>query len=514
MSSTPPLHRDPDLRGKLLGGRYRLEEILAYGGSASVYEGYDLRLKRPVAIKVPYSEYVRTPLQRRRIIQEATLGARVHHPHVLPIFDIDQLPGAGNETRVYMVMPRISGVTLRRVVSHGPLPWRRAIRLATQLAEGLAALHDAGVLHRDIKPENCMVTCIDGRDHLRLGDFGLAKTTITELLSQAPESIPGVIIGSLPYISPEQTQGLALDLRSDIYSVAVVLFEMLTGRTPFADRTNPIAQITAQITARPPSPRRLVPGSEIPPAVEAVVLQALSKDPRRRHSSSEWFAAAINIAAQTVPGPPEDPIRGLIPDEDLGLPPEFEPEPELLPDPPTQHPSRPTHTQPNSATTPPKKTLPRADSTPVLEAVSTSRTSLDRETVPVTESTPRLENRSTNQTPAAESTPTTETQATNTPPSANNSTPTGKNQPTPETKATEPPEPTTETEAILTPEAVSSALDDGLATVTGSRAALASLAAWTRFDYDIARREARRATDLDHGWSPLYLLMSCLPDED
>ncbi len=492
MSSTPPLHRGPDLRGILLGGRYRLREILAYGGSASVYEGFDLRLKRRVAIKLPYPEYVRTPLQRRRIIQEAMLGARVHHPHVLPVLDFDETPGPGNETRIYLVMPRIAGVTLRRVVSHGPLPWRRAIRLATQLAEGLAALHDAGALHRDVKPENCMVTCIDGRDHLRLGDFGLAKTTVTELLSQAPESIPGVIIGSLPYISPEQTQGLPLDRGSDIYSVAVVLFEMLTGRTPFADRTNPIAQISAQISARPPSPRRLTPKSEIPPAVEAVVLQALSKDPQRRHSSAEWFAAAINIAALTVPGPPEDPIRGLIPDEDLGLPPEFEPEPELVLEPPVLAtvPAQPT---------PVLETTSATTATPVLETKPATTTPPVNETKQTLEAKPASETKSTPQSqPASETEPQTESN------------------PALDPEATCP---TTQSPAERTAadrETLRSAmyLDENLASVTGSRAALAALAAWTRFDYNIARQEARRATDLDRSWSPLHLLMSCLPDED
>jgi serine/threonine-protein kinase len=273
---------------------------------ASVYAAADLHLGRRVAVKVIHPEHARTEMQRRRILQEATLGARLDHPNTMLVFDLGEEEGPHHERWIYLTMPLVTGGNLRHVLLDGPVAWRRAVDLGRQLLAGLAALHRAGALHRDVKPENCLMSRTDGREHLRLADLGLAKAA-PGLLSLAPVSVSGALLGTHTYLSPEQARGLALDERSDLYSAAVMLFELLTSQPPFSGGY--LELLNAHVSAEPPSPRVLAPLAGIPASIEAVVLRALEKDPADRYATAEQFAAALGAAASAEPL--EDGVEGV-----------------------------------------------------------------------------------------------------------------------------------------------------------------------------------------------------------
>lgn len=304
MSPSVPPSPGPDLRGELLGERYRLDDLVGWGGMASVYAAVDLRLGRRVAVKVIHPEFARTEMQRRRILQEASLGARLDHPNAVPVFDLGEDERPRDERWIYLVMPLVVGGNLRHVLLNGMVAWPRAVEFAHQLLAGLAALHCVGALHRDIKPENCLVSRIDGREHLRLADLGLAKAA-PGLISLAPVSVTGALIGTLTYVSPEQAQGYALDERSDLYSVGVVLYELLTRRAPFSGRH--LDLLNAHVSAAPPSLREVAPLAGIPASIEALVLRALAKDPAERFATAEIFAATLaDVALAELAAPPTD----------------------------------------------------------------------------------------------------------------------------------------------------------------------------------------------------------------
>jgi serine/threonine-protein kinase len=196
---------------------------------------------------------------------------------------------------MYLVMPLIVGATLRTTLLDGPIPWLRATRLAEQLLAGLAALHRLGTLHGDVKPENCLMAQVDGREHLRLADLGLAQMTTAGLaanpLVELPKSRRGALLGTAAYTSPEQAQGVALDERSDIYAAGVVLYELLTRRVPFRGTDREV--LSAHVHIEPPEPRKVAPKAGIPGQLEAVTLRALAKEPSRRFQTAEALQAAL-----------------------------------------------------------------------------------------------------------------------------------------------------------------------------------------------------------------------------
>lgn len=288
MTPSPSL-LGPDLRGRVLCDRFRLDAIVGCGGTANVYDALDLRLRRRVAVKVVHPEHARSEAQRLRVRQEAVLAGILDHPHVVPIHDLAEDAGTGGEPIVFMVMPLLRGPTLRDLVLAGPIDWPRALLLVRQLLDGLAAVHALGVIHRDLKSTNCIVCEVDGADHLRLLDLGLAKVLASGLFSRTPASAQGGVVGTLAYLSPEQARGLAVDVRSDLYSVGVLLFEVLTRRVPFVGSDYDV--LTAHVAEEPPSPREFAPG--VPARVEGVVLRALAKDPAERFPSAQAFDAAL-----------------------------------------------------------------------------------------------------------------------------------------------------------------------------------------------------------------------------
>jgi predicted Ser/Thr protein kinase len=273
-------------QGSILGGRYRLLDVLGDGGMARVFRAQDERLHRIVAVKILHQQYLGQPEFVRRFEQEAQLAAGLAHPSIVAIYDLGR-----DEDTYYIVMEYVEGSSLKEVIAReGRLPLDRAIIIARQLGHALDFAHGHGVIHRDIKPENILLT---PADQVKVSDFGIARA-----LTSPGQTATGIVLGSVSYFSPEQAQGQPATAESDIYSSAIVLYEMLTGRVPFV-ADNPLATAMQHITQQPPPPRVLVPA--LPAAVDGVVLKALHKDPRGRFHSGAALADALAAAVLASP---------------------------------------------------------------------------------------------------------------------------------------------------------------------------------------------------------------------
>src|SRR5712692_9798624 len=261
-------------------GRYELRRRVAQGGMAEVYLGYDRRVRRQVAIKVLYG---RDESFVRRFEREALAVGTLSHDHILPLYDFgEQRPW------YYLVMPYVEGGTLREyLLKRKRLTLQEAASFVDQIASALQYAHDQGVVHRDVKPSNILLRR-DG--YAYLVDFGLAKAMMgAESLTSA-----GAMVGTPEYMAPEQSNGLN-DYRSDIYSLGVILYQMLTGRVPFMAES-PVAISLKHIQAEPIPPHEL--NSEIPSSIEQVILKAMEKDPHRRYQQAQKLSAAYWKALQ------------------------------------------------------------------------------------------------------------------------------------------------------------------------------------------------------------------------
>ena len=271
-------------------GAYEILSPLGAGAMGEVYRARDPRLGRDVAIKVLPAAFGVDPDRLHRFEQEARAAAALNHPNILAVYDIGQHDGAP-----FIVSEVLDGETLRERLRAGGLPVRKAVELAVQIAHGLAAAHEKGIVHRDLKPENLFVTS-DGR--VKILDFGLAKITQAELPSAAlsalpttpPDTLPGVVLGTIGYMSPEQARGLVADGRSDIFALGATLYEMLRGQRAFRGDTA-MDVMTAILKEDPPE----LPTGErhIPPAVERIVNRCLEKNPGARFQSAGDLAFAL-----------------------------------------------------------------------------------------------------------------------------------------------------------------------------------------------------------------------------
>ncbi len=257
-------------------GRFEIVGALGTGGMGEVYRARDPQLQREVAIKVLPPAFSRDPDRRRRFEKEARAAASLNHPNILAVHDV----GVHRET-AFIVTELLEGDTLRQRLGGRPLPPRTALDYAVQIASGLAAGHDRGIIHRDIKPENVFVTK-DG--HVKILDFGLARIIDPGLEDDATATITvdgeslARVVGTAPYMSPEQARGVRTDHRADIFSFGVVLLEMLTGVSPF--RRNTAAETLAAILHDDPA--ELASSAPLPPAVDRIVRHCLEKDPAQR----------------------------------------------------------------------------------------------------------------------------------------------------------------------------------------------------------------------------------------
>lgn len=267
------------MQSRVLNERYELQSPLGQGGMATVYRGRDLRLGRPVAVKLLHNYYAGDDEFLQRFAHEAMSAAHLSsHPNIVDVYDVGK-DGDSN----YIVMELIEGQDLKALIeAQAPLQPEQALTITAQVADGLDYAHRRGLVHRDVKPQNMLMTP-DGQ--IRIADFGIAKSHLSTAVTQA-----GITFGTADYISPEQAQGLAATPQSDIYSLGVVLYEMLTGKLPFTGDT-PMAVAIQHIQKPPPPPRQVNPG--IAPALEALVLRTIAKDPQQRPASAKAFAQEL-----------------------------------------------------------------------------------------------------------------------------------------------------------------------------------------------------------------------------
>ena len=277
-------------------GPYEILSLLGAGGMGEVYRARDTRpeLARDVAIKILLGAATDTDRRRRFELEARTTGA-LNHPNILAIYDVGTYEGM-----LYLVEELLDGTTLREPLQRGPLPARKAVEYARAIAQGLAAAHAKGIVHRDLKPENVMVTS-DGR--VKILDFGLAKlhepTPAPESITQTHFTQVGKVLGTVSYMSPEQVRGKAIDHRSDLFSLGVVLYEMLSGARPFMGETPPDTQ-SAILNVEPPD--LLVGERAIPPALERVMRRCLEKAPEQRFQSASDLAFALDAMSSTSTG--------------------------------------------------------------------------------------------------------------------------------------------------------------------------------------------------------------------
>jgi serine/threonine-protein kinase len=270
--------------GQMLGS-YRIISQIGRGGMANVYKAYQPSVDRDVAIKVLPSQLAGSKEFAARFQQEARIIARLEHPHILPVFDYGESDGTA-----YFVMRYLDTGTLKDLMESGrPLPLMDINRIFSQLADALSYAHLHGVVHRDLKPANAL---IDTQGNVFLTDFGIAR-----LLESASPRLTqtDAIMGTPAYISPEQAQGLTVDRRSDIYSLGIILYEMVTGRVPFMADT-PLAVLFKQISDPLPLPSTIKP--DIPKPLEQVILKALAKDPADRFATAAEFVTAWKLALE------------------------------------------------------------------------------------------------------------------------------------------------------------------------------------------------------------------------
>ena len=267
---------------RVLNDRYEVESTLGRGGMAQVYRATDRVLGRPVAVKVLSRKLSGDAKFLTRFRREAQASAGLNHPHVVSVYDT----GAHDELH-YIVMEYVEGETLGALMAReGPLPPERAVHIAADVAEALEAAHRKGLVHRDVKPGNVM---IDPEGRVKVMDFGIARAAADDTLTQT-----GLVLGTAAYLSPEQARGEAIDARSDIYSLGCVLYEMLTGRTPF-EADSSVAMAYKHVNEEPDAP------AGIPADIAAVVMRSLEKDPDRRFQSAAQMQAALRAALPTGP---------------------------------------------------------------------------------------------------------------------------------------------------------------------------------------------------------------------
>jgi serine/threonine protein kinase len=277
-------------------GPYEILAPLGAGGMGEVYRARDPRLSREVAIKVLPESFSRDPDRMRRFEQEAKAAGVLNHPNITAVYDIGTHAGA-----TYVVSELLEGETLRAALAGGKLSLRTAVDDAHQIAQGLAAAHEKGIIHRDLKPENLFVTN-DGR--VKILDFGLAKLTHTEerasketdLPTATAGTEPGVVLGTLGYMSPEQVRGKPADARSDIFSFGAILYEMLSGNRTFRGES---AADTMSAILREDPPDLSITNQAVPPGLEQIVRHCLEKNPERRVHSAHDLAFELEALPET-----------------------------------------------------------------------------------------------------------------------------------------------------------------------------------------------------------------------
>ena len=257
--------------GKILDNRYEILDIIGKGGMAIVYKAFDHRLGRNVAVKVLKDDYALDEEFRRRFQNESQAVAMLSHPNIVSVYDM----GRSGETE-YIVMELVEGINLKQyMTSKGVLTWKEALHFASQICKALSHAHSKGIVHRDIKPHNIMV---EKNGSVKVADFGIAR------LQDSQNTATQETLGSVHYISPEQAKGEPVDSRSDIYSLGIILYEMLTGKLPFTGE-NAVGVAVMHINGMFQAPRDVNP--DIPAGLEQIILKAMATDPNDRYQTAD-----------------------------------------------------------------------------------------------------------------------------------------------------------------------------------------------------------------------------------
>ena len=278
-------------------GPFQVRSLLGRGGMGVVYRAEDRKLHREVALKVLRADLETDPERRRRFEREARAAAAVSHPNIATVYEVGESQG-----RIFIAMELVGGPSLRSVLANGALPLPEALRIARQIASGLAKAHAKGIVHRDLKPDNVM---LDADGQVKILDFGLARESAPAAENVSNLTDEGQVMGTPAYMSPEQASGFPVDARSDLFSLGVVLYEMVTGRRPFEAATKMATLFAiARDEARPPS--ALNPA--LPPALDAVIAKCLAKKPEDRFANAGEVISALELAPAT---PRERAVRLL-----------------------------------------------------------------------------------------------------------------------------------------------------------------------------------------------------------
>jgi eukaryotic-like serine/threonine-protein kinase len=296
--------KDPFIGREILGGQYQILEKIGTGGMGSVYKASQPAMNRMVAIKILHPKLANRKDLTSRFRREARAMSQLSHPNTVKVFMYGELEEDGS---LYIVMEMLEGRNLNQTVrKDGPIPLERAIPILIQVCGALQEAHDLGIVHRDLKPENIFLSRQGGiNDYPKVLDFGLAKVTERQM---QPGSIiltqEGMVFGTPEFMSPEQAQGKTLDSRSDIYSLAVILYEVVTGKLPFTAKS-PMEYIQKHVTEPIIPLSERVPERRFPKELDDVLARALSKKPEQRFQTATEFAEALRpyggAAAQALP---------------------------------------------------------------------------------------------------------------------------------------------------------------------------------------------------------------------
>ncbi len=293
-------HPHDHLLGRMLKERFAVVGVLGEGGMGAVYKAIQQPVGRPVALKVINSD-MDDPHISARFFQEARVVSRLSDPSIVTLYDY----GEAEDGSLYMVFEFIHGRLMFDMLRDGRFAANRAVDIGLQVLGGLVEAHAMGLVHRDLKPENIMVTTNNlGEEKAKVLDFGIAKVVTAE--DSGVRTREGIVLGTPRYMSPEQAQDLPLDGRSDLYSLGVILYELLTGQAPFT-RGAAIEILMAHINTPPPT---IDPGLGVPPALVSVVMKALNKRPDERYPDAETMAKALRNALNSAHVAPE-PVDGL-----------------------------------------------------------------------------------------------------------------------------------------------------------------------------------------------------------
>ena len=285
-----PVPPPDDTIGKNIAGKYRVEQMIGEGGMGKVYKATQLALDKPVVLKVLRQALLGDERTVARFQREAKAASRLNHPNSISVLDF----GQADDGAMYIAMEYVQGKDLHQILSREwPLPESRVMRVMSQVLSALADAHSVGVIHRDLKPENIMVS--QGRsepDFVKVLDFGIAKIVDGSDDEGPALTRAGFVCGTPEYMSPEQARGAKLDHRSDLYAVGVILYQLVSGMLPF-DSDSAVGFATKHLTEIPPPPTKRRPDARVSPAMERLIMKALSKNPDERPQTAEQFRAEL-----------------------------------------------------------------------------------------------------------------------------------------------------------------------------------------------------------------------------